>query len=295
MRLRTALITTVILSATFALVAPLAAAAAVPSKGHHHSVALDRTFHRHTVSNGPVVRYAAFYAPLRSAGGGHRRFGFANHLVATGRYGYAHSSYHGPVLQCVAFARAASGIELSGNAADWWENAAGLYQRGSEPEIGAVLNFRANGRMRMGHVAVVTDILNSRTVQIDHANWSGGAVSRAIDVVDVSPANDWSAVRVEVGHTDEFGSLYPTFGFIYNRPEGAPLVRTIVATAAPVARAPIPSLNPPPADLRPVGERVQIGAGKHYFEEVAEAQTSKRIDLSIGSLQYSDAPNRSFR
>ena len=83
------------------------------------------------------------------------------------------------------FARAASGIELKGNAANWWDAAAGVYERGSRPEAGSVLNFRANGRMRLGHVAVVTDVVGSREIEIDHANWAGpgvtkGGVSRGI-------------------------------------------------------------------------------------------------------------------
>ncbi len=87
-----------------------------------------------------------------------------------------------------------------------------------------MLNFRANGAMRMGHVAVVNQVVDSRTIEIDHANWGGpgavrGGISRDISVVDVSPANDWSAVRVALGHSGEFGSIYPTYGFIYNRPD----------------------------------------------------------------------------
>ena len=59
----------------------------------------------------------------------------------------------------MTFARADSGIELAGNASAWWSNAAGVYQRGARPESGAVLNFRANGSMRMGHVAVVNEVV----------------------------------------------------------------------------------------------------------------------------------------
>ena len=206
-------------------------------------------------------------------------------------------SHSGGGLQCVAFARATSGIELSGNAADWWDNAAGVYQRGAIPEVGSVLNFRANGRMRLGHVAVVTAVVDSRSVEIDHANWAGpgavrGAVSRAVTVVDVSPANDWSAVRVELGHTDDFGSIYPTYGFIYNRPDGSPApAPTMVAL-----KAPIPNLNPAPSDLRPGVERYAARRiASPTYEEVAEAPLRKPLDFSIGSVQFNDAPNRSFR
>ncbi len=126
----------------------------------------------------------------------------------------------GSVLQCVAFAREDSGIELTGNAVNWWDNAAGVYARGLRPEAGSVLSFRANGHMRLGHVAVVSDVLNNRTIEIDHSHWGSRGISHAMSVIDVSENNDWSAVRVEVGHTGTFGAIYPTHGFIYARPAG---------------------------------------------------------------------------
>jgi surface antigen len=127
-------------------------------------------------------------------------------------------------ISCVPYARSASGIELKGNAANWWDAAAGVYQRGSRPEVGSVMNFRATGSMRLGHVAVVTQVVNSREVEIDHANWAGpgagkGGIARAIPVVDVSENNDWSSVRVGLGRSGGFGSVYPTYGFIYDRPD----------------------------------------------------------------------------
>lgn len=130
----------------------------------------------------------------------------------------------GRSLQCVPFARAASGIEIRGNAANWWEAAQGVYQRGARPEYGAVLNFRPIGRMHLGHVAVVTAVLDSREIEIEHANWAGpsasrSGISRNISVIDVSPGNDWSAVRVSLGRSGSYGSVYPTFGFIYDRPD----------------------------------------------------------------------------
>ena len=77
-------------------------------------------------------------------------------------------------ISCVPYAREASGILVAGNAWQWWDNAAGTYARGDQPEAGSVLNFRANGRMRLGHVAVVTRVVNAREVIVDHANWPGG-------------------------------------------------------------------------------------------------------------------------
>lgn len=168
--------------------------------------------------------------------------------------GYRHAFRHGhgrayAGLQCVPYARTVSGIELAGNAWTWWDEATGVYARGARPEQGSVLAFRSNGRMRLGHVAVVADVINSREIEIDHANWGGpGAVSKGTVVVDVSANNDWTAVRVEMGRNGEFGSVYPTYGFIYDRADTGVMVAAAHAT-------PAPELNPPPADLRGYGER----------------------------------------
>ncbi|MBV9747506.1 MAG: CHAP domain-containing protein [Acetobacteraceae bacterium] len=150
------------------------------------------------------------------------------HEAATGaQWGQVRGEYAVPAefsrrgISCVPFARENSGIEIRGNALTWWGHAAGVYARGNRPEVGSVLNFRATRHMRLGHVAVVTDVLTPRVVEIDHANWSArGKVSRGIRVVDVSPANDWSQVRVALARSsDGYGSVYPTYGFIYDRPD----------------------------------------------------------------------------
>lgn len=179
-------------------------------------------------------------------------------------------------ISCVPYARQVSGILVPGNAWQWWENAAGLYARGDRPEPGSVLNFRANGRMRLGHVAVVTRVVNAREIIVDQANWPNagmvGGVTHDTAVVDVSEANNWSAVRVELGHRAEFGSVYPTYGFIYNRPDHG------IVTASVTRPAPQPRINPVPSDLRPVAERPW-----QTFEEVAETPTAapRRINLRV--------------
>lgn len=123
-------------------------------------------------------------------------------------------------ISCVPYARANSGIEITGNAATWWDHAAGVYARGAKPEVGSILNFRATGRMELGHVAVVSNVINGREVEVDHANWNGrGAVSLHTRVIDVSPANDWTEVRVALDQRPDFGSVYATYGFIYDRPD----------------------------------------------------------------------------
>jgi hypothetical protein len=177
--------------------------------------------------------------------------------------GGRHFAYGGGI-SCVPFARNDSGISVAGNAWEWWDNAAGVYARGSVPEPGSVLTFRANGRMRLGHVAVVSRVVNAREVEVDHANWWGpgthGGVARNVPVVDVSQNNDWSAVRVGLGLSGDFGSIYPTYGFIYDRPDTGVMVATRMVPAPP------PELNPAPRDLRPADER-----GWDIYEEVAEA------------------------
>jgi surface antigen len=123
-------------------------------------------------------------------------------------------------LQCVPYARFVSGIGLHGDAWTWWDKAAGTYARGNHPEPGAVLSFPGIERMPLGHVAVVTQVLDSRKVLIEHANWPNattlhGAISRDIQVWDVSATNDWTEVRVQFGEGGPQGSVYPTNGFIY--------------------------------------------------------------------------------
>ena len=128
-------------------------------------------------------------------------------------------------ISCVPYARSVTGMNISGNGRDWWHNAAGRYARSSRPEVGAILSFPSSGGMRSGHVAVVSRVVHSRLIEIDHANWGGpgirrGSVMQGVDVIDVSPSNDWTQVRVQVGHSNaNFGREYPTHGFILNRPD----------------------------------------------------------------------------
>ncbi len=120
--------------------------------------------------------------------------------------------------QCVRFAREFSGIQIFGDAHTWWGQAQDEYRTGRQPEVGSVLVFQPTGRMTRGHVAVVSNILTERVVRISHANWGGsrGRIERDVTVVDVSPDNDWSQVRVWHNPSEDLGvSVYPTFGFIY--------------------------------------------------------------------------------
>lgn len=143
-------------------------------------------------------------------------------------------------LQCAPFARAESGVQLFGNANSWWAQAEGTYARGTEPRKGAVLAFASSRSMPMGHVAVVRKILNDREIMVDHANWSPvgnrrGQVERNVRVMDVSPANDWTMVRVWYAPIGDLGLRpNPVQGFIY-------------ADGARPAASPPPRQQPPAA------------------------------------------------
>lgn len=126
-----------------------------------------------------------------------------------------------PYLQCVPYARQVSGIKIFGDAHTWWDQAAGKYARGTRPRVGAVMSFRPYGSMRLGHVAAVSRVIDSRTVLLRHANWSliggrRGQIEDDVRAVDVSDANDWSEVRVWFAPIGGLGSTrWPLNGFIY--------------------------------------------------------------------------------
>lgn len=118
-------------------------------------------------------------------------------------------------LWCVPFARAITGLSLRGNAKTWWAQAKGRYERGNDPEIGAVMAFSGSKAMPKGHVAVVSKVVSSREILVDHANWVRNRISLDNLVVDVSENNDWSKVRV-ANADGTLGRVNPVYGFIYN-------------------------------------------------------------------------------
>jgi surface antigen len=128
------------------------------------------------------------------------------------------------VGQCVPFARAASGIQIYGDAWTWWGQAKGRYQRGHEPRVGAVIVFAKTSRLPLGHVGVISRIVDSRVALITQANWSRidgerGHAEQDVTLFDVSKDNDWSEVRVWYKDMNGLGSsTYPIYGFIYGTP-----------------------------------------------------------------------------
>ncbi len=178
-------------------------------------------------------------------------------------------------LQCVTFARQFTGMQIFGDAWTWWEKATGRYEEGAAPKPGAVLVFRSQGRMKLGHVAVVSQIITDRYIQVTHANWSPingrrGQVEDNVNVMDVSEAGDWSKVKVWYGPTNDLGTtVYSTYGFIYQDPSQVRMgdrVTTIAqpeaapSTARPYQQIAAANTDDMPADLKaalsPSGSRM---------------------------------------
>lgn len=129
-------------------------------------------------------------------------------------------------LSCVPYARSRSGIELRGDAWQWWEAASGRYQRGPRPQPGSVLVIARTPRLPSGHLCVVSRVVSPREIRVDHANWaSGGGRGRVAEdqpVRDVSPGNDWTQVRVWYARINDYGNtVFPAHGFILPRLDSA--------------------------------------------------------------------------
>lgn len=125
------------------------------------------------------------------------------------------------VGQCVPFARQASGVQIYGDAWTWWDQAKGRYERGEQPKVGAVIAFARQSRLPLGHVAVVSRLVEPRVLMLTHANWSRfdgerGHAEQDVTVFDVSPGNDWSEVKVWFRDSNGLGgTIYKVHGFIY--------------------------------------------------------------------------------
>jgi surface antigen len=121
-------------------------------------------------------------------------------------------------LQCVPFAREASGVDIYGNANTWWQQAKGRFVRTETPEEQAVMVLRGYATDNRGHVAVVREVVSERLVIVDHANWlNAGEITRNVPVRDVSANNDWSEVQVwHVPGQHWGGRTYRVRGFILN-------------------------------------------------------------------------------
>ena len=117
--------------------------------------------------------------------------------------------------ECAPYARQLTGLALSGDAYQWWDEADGQYPRSHTPSVGAALVFRRCDRLPSGHVSVVAKWLSRREILVDQANWWHGHISRHDLVRDISPHNDWTLVRVWWRPTDSLGvTPFQTYGFV---------------------------------------------------------------------------------
>jgi surface antigen len=121
-----------------------------------------------------------------------------------------------PLQQCVPYAREHSDVKIYGDAWTWWDQAAGKYAENQLPQSGAVMVLTGYAGPERGHVAVVRQIVSSRQIRVDHANWlDDGSVYLDDPVEDVSADNDWSQVRVFNVRTGSWGGkVYTVRGFI---------------------------------------------------------------------------------
>jgi surface antigen len=209
----------------------------------HHAKAT-HTVHKLTVTTSRHSTHLRAVSSNRKS-----KIHYAHYYGRHQHYHTASAQYRHSYLQCVPYAREVSHIDLSGDAFLWWAEASGRYARGSTPSEGAVLTFRSIRRMPLGHVAVVTSVIDSRTILVTQANWIRGTITNDVTVADVSPNNDWSEVQVELGDGAKMGSPYPTYGFIYNQPDnglntlpgnGTIIAGTTQAQGNEVAEAPSP-------------------------------------------------------
>lgn len=125
-------------------------------------------------------------------------------------------------LSCVPYARARSGIELRGDAWQWWDAAVGRYTRARRPHVGSVIVLARTARLASGHVAVVSRVVSTREIRVDHANWASGSargrVAQDQPVMDVSVGNDWSQIRVWYPRLNDYGNtVFAAHGFILPR------------------------------------------------------------------------------
>jgi hypothetical protein len=118
---------------------------------------------------------------------------------------------------CALYARAETGVALYGAAGGWWDEAAGLYERGHVPAVGAILVFKRTRHIPSGHVAVVAGVVSAHEILVDQANWYRGTVTRSMSVIDTSADHDWTTVAVIDLPSGKYGRDNPTYGFVYPR------------------------------------------------------------------------------
>lgn len=72
---------------------------------------------------------------------------------------------------CVDYVNSETGVNLSGNASEWWQGAIDAgYATGSDPAISAIVVLD-DSSLAYGHVGIVTDF-NETTIWVQDSNWS---------------------------------------------------------------------------------------------------------------------------
>jgi surface antigen len=189
--------------------------------------------------------------------------------------------------QCVPFARLMSGIQIFGDARTWWSQAVGKYDTGFVPRAGAVLCFKPTARMNLGHVAFVSQVLTDRVIQVTHANWSiidggRGQIEKDVTVVDVSPAGDWSEVKVWYDPIRDLGTtVYPTHGFIYQNNQAV----TIAAATSKLALAQNAAVSLAKSAANQVAASVRVSSPLDMINQAADS--TDRIAALIAQSQSS--------
>lgn len=192
-----------------------------------------------------------------------------------------------PGVNCVQYVRSASDVELSGDGWMWWDRAGDRYERGATPQPGAIMVFKRTKSMVHGHVAIVSELVDERTIRINHANWAPrgglrGRVDTDVTVQDISDNNDWSAVRVWYDKADTFGRPYPISGFVYSPSGGVPVQEpTFEAKTTPVKmdrNAPLQPNYPPTYDgqRRPDEAASLNGSLSNQFAQRLDLATDRR-------------------
>ena len=84
---------------------------------------------------------------------------------------------HGfPFGQCTYYVATRRDVSWSGNAIEWWTNAAGIRPRGQQPVVGAIMVSRESW---YGHVAYVEAVLPDGSFVVTEMNFAGwGIVDR---------------------------------------------------------------------------------------------------------------------
>jgi hypothetical protein len=131
--------------------------------------------------------------------------------------------------------------------------------------------------MRLGHVAAVSRVIDSRTVLLRHANWSPidgrrGQIEDNVEAVDVSPYNDWSQVRVWYAPIRSLGATaWPVAGFIYPNRDARPSIQ--------LAQGVAPTIAPSRAFLRAFDNFDTVSAPRAELVAKAERGKRKPVDL----------------